>query len=450
MNAVHVVIGANFGDEGKGREVDRLVSRSEVEVTVIRHNSSAQAGHTVCVGDHRHVFSHLGSGTLRGATTLLAHRFVVNPHIFAREVRELNERGVWPTVFVDENCVITTPLDSFLNQLRERARGDARHGSCGVGFGETLVRARRAPGTVVTAGTFGRFDARYVEDYVLDVLRLEPDLAAALEDGRAGKGLATAYERIRAHEFNWTRWLDDAEVFFENARVLGRDEVARRVRTDALIFEGAQGLLLHQDLPEPYHPHVTWCRTGLEDVVELLALSGARQRPIHAHYATRAYLTRHGAGPLEDELSPRAMEDLGYRIEDPTNVHNEHQGSLRFAELNVDAVWEAVDTDVGRARANGGSVASVTLAVSCCDQAPKPVVDKIVTGLQADFPLLLGWGADSAETEIIERRGTVGTPVDPEVVNPPETAATETGAETSDAATEQVETGNAAEEPAEA
>ena len=139
-NAI-VVVGANFGDEGKGLAVDTIVAR-DPDATVIRFNGGAQAGHTVVAEDgRRHVFSHFGAGTLRGAATFLSRFFVVQPSIFVREAVELAGIGVNPVVFVDPDAQVTTPFDVFINQWVEETRGGTRHGSVGVGFGETIERA---------------------------------------------------------------------------------------------------------------------------------------------------------------------------------------------------------------------------------------------------------------------------------------------------------------------
>ena len=77
-----VVIGSNFGDEGKGLTVDYLCHQGAG--VVVRFNGGAQAGHTVCLDRLRHVFSHFGSGTLRGVPTYLSQFFIVNPIMFVR------------------------------------------------------------------------------------------------------------------------------------------------------------------------------------------------------------------------------------------------------------------------------------------------------------------------------------------------------------------------------
>ena len=106
----YAVIGANYGDEGKGLITDYLCRQVENPL-VIRFNGGAQAGHTVESPEGvRHIFSHFGSGTLAGAPTYLSKHFVVNPILFNREYDVLVEKGIVPKVYVHPDCLVTTCL----------------------------------------------------------------------------------------------------------------------------------------------------------------------------------------------------------------------------------------------------------------------------------------------------------------------------------------------------
>jgi adenylosuccinate synthase len=143
---VLAVIGANFGDEGKGRLVDQLVDKNDNPAVVIRYNGGAQAGHTVVCPDGReHAFSHFGSGSFLGAATYLSELFISNPLIFVGELKELKELKVEPTVIADPLTPITTPYDMMLNREIELWRGANRHGSCGYGVSETVGRLCDSP-----------------------------------------------------------------------------------------------------------------------------------------------------------------------------------------------------------------------------------------------------------------------------------------------------------------
>ena len=140
MKEVKVIIGANFGDEGKGLMTDYFCNKCDNPI-VVRFNSGAQAGHTVVTPDgNRHVFGHFGSGTFNNTPIFLSKYFVVNPLSFLKELNELMKIGLNPQIYVDDECLITTPYDMIINQIVEIFRGKNNHGSCGLGFNETLVR----------------------------------------------------------------------------------------------------------------------------------------------------------------------------------------------------------------------------------------------------------------------------------------------------------------------
>ena len=86
------------------------------------------------------MFSHVGSGSFVGAATFLSRFFVSHPMLFLKEMESLASKGVHPEVYVDPQSPVTTPYDIMINQIIERERGADRHGSCGIGFGETVER----------------------------------------------------------------------------------------------------------------------------------------------------------------------------------------------------------------------------------------------------------------------------------------------------------------------
>ncbi len=137
-----VIIGSNFGDEGKGLLTDWAAAPFGNDCIVARFNGGVQAGHTVVLPDgRRHIHSHFGSGTLAGAATFLGQHFVSNPLLFFRETAALEKLRIeLPLVYADERGLVSTPFDMLINQIVEAARGSRKHGSCGLGFGETIER----------------------------------------------------------------------------------------------------------------------------------------------------------------------------------------------------------------------------------------------------------------------------------------------------------------------
>jgi len=346
MKSAQVVIGANYGDEGKGLITDFLASETEKPL-VIRHNSSAQAGHTVITPDRRrHVFHHVGSGAFTGASTFLSQFFVAHPMLLNEELTALEALDVTPTLYVDPRTTVVVPYDVLINQLAEDARGDGRHGSCGIGFGEAVERNLR-PRFAIRVRDFKQ------PEWVFDRLR-------AIRDGWVPRRLRTLdltipedrREMFTGDAVLW-RWMEDMSAFRERTVMVEPGELP----PGAPIFEGAQGLLLDEDGAD--FPHVTRSKTGLANAVRTAQEAGIER--LDVTYVTRAYLTRHGAGPLANEL-PSAPEG----VEDATNQPNAFQGSLRFAWLDLDSLAERIRKDMN-IRAQGIAI-NAQIAVTCLDQ----------------------------------------------------------------------------------
>jgi adenylosuccinate synthase len=163
---------------------------------------------------------------------------------------------------------------------------------------------------------------------------------------------------------DWLAWLDSAGVrnaFMGAARAFAADVPmaadAIAAHSGPVLFEGAQGLLL--DAEHRWFPHVTRSRTGLTNVAILAQEAGIEA--LDVTYVTRAYATRHGAGPF-----PRQV-DASYP--DATNVPNSWQGTLRFERLDLDLLHEAVAADM----AASPLPVSHRLAVTCLDQVGERV-----------------------------------------------------------------------------
>jgi adenylosuccinate synthase len=128
-----------FGDCAKGATTDALCRSLPVDL-VVRYNGGCQASHAVCLEDGRsHIFSQFGAGMLANnkVRTHLSRFMLVEPFSMMREAEALNEltSNVWWRTTVDGNAIIVTPYHRNLNRFRERAKGNARHGSCGRGIG---------------------------------------------------------------------------------------------------------------------------------------------------------------------------------------------------------------------------------------------------------------------------------------------------------------------------
>lgn len=349
MKTASVVIGANFGDEGKGLFTDYLAQKAAGAATVVRFNGGSQAGHTVELADgRRHVFSHFGSGSFAGAKTWLSRYFAVNPLTFMREWGELASKGVTPQVAMDPAALVTTPYDMMINQIVEDARGTARHGSCGVGFGETLERAEGSLCTLTVADlTSSELRAK------LDRIRTHWVPARLAAHGVTD--LPDIWQDRLNSEAILDHYLSCAAQMLDRVVLAGPSYLKSQ---ETVIFEGAQGLLLDQN--HDWFPHVTRSNTGLQNVVELAAEVDIDM--LDVVYATRSYLTRHGAGPLPFELPEKPYSG----VFDATNKPHPYQGTLRFAPLNFDLLKASIAADLQHAA--GRVAVKLNVGVSCMDQ----------------------------------------------------------------------------------
>ncbi len=352
MKKADVIIGANFGDEGKGLITDFLSARAGGDAVVVRFNGGAQAGHTVTTDDgRRHVFSHFGSGSFAGASTYLSRFFVCNPLLFVREYGTLKKKSVTPVVCVDENSPVTTPYDMMINQMVEEMRGAKRHGSCGVGFGETLERVEKSPRVILYKNLK---DKGFLKETLRSIARdWVPARLSAL-------GIETVPDVWKDRLYSAGvegKFMDDSGFMLDHSRSVSG------IPQGKVVFEGAQGLLLDQD--SGYFPHVTRSHTGLKNVVTLAKESGITA--LDATYITRAYMTRHGAGPLAHEL----QEPPYKKIEDATNVVNPYQGHLRFGWLDADLLARTIYNDMRHA--DPALAIRKGLAVTCLDQVDEEV-----------------------------------------------------------------------------
>lgn len=348
-----VIIGANFGDEGKGLMTDYMCYKNEKPI-VIRFNSGSQAGHTACTSDGlRHVFGHFGAGTLQEVPTYLSSYFVVNPLTFLKEYYELESKGIEPIVYADKECLVTLPFDMMINQIVEDYRGDKRHGSCGLGFNETIERNKIPKYRI-------RLEDLTTVDFPNKLLKIQEEY---VDDRLKALGVDEIDENMKSilKDFNITaNFIRDTAEFLKLIKPSRPKRVLNKFKT--LVFEGAQGLMLHEN--HKYFPHVTHSKTGMDNVSEFLNKYEFKIEDIEVIYITRSYLTRHGAGPLPGELNYRPYSN----IEDLTNIPNKYQGALRFAYLNLDILKENIEFDFMKASEVSKYPMTKSIAITCLDQ----------------------------------------------------------------------------------
>ena len=328
MRNIKIVIGANFGDEGKGLMTDYFCHQAEQRnenCIVVLHNGGAQRGHTVTTPTGiKHVFHHFGSGTFCRADTYCSKDFILNPMIFSQEVEELTALGYEPRVYIHPLCKISNPFDMILNQIIEEHRSGRRHGSCGVGIYETLLRTKE-----------DKYSIFFGELFFLTDEQIRSRLQTIRDEWIKTR---FSMEDIEFISEEWSNIINSSSLidhylidlkFMKDISVKANNSILSRYKN--IVFENGQGLLLDQNNTE-YYPHLTPSNTGCKNALDIISKSFPNKQnlKIEACYVTRTYLTRHGAGRLDNECK---REDINKDMFDHTNLPNPHQGTLRYGYL---------------------------------------------------------------------------------------------------------------------
>ncbi|MEU4622147.1 adenylosuccinate synthetase [Actinoplanes sp. NPDC023801] len=304
MTSEHIaVVDLGYGDAGKGTVVDFLCASQEIRA-VLRFNGGAQAAHNVITEEGRHhTFAQFGSGTLRGVPTHLTRFVVVDPLALASEAKALG--SPFHLLTVDGDALLATPWHRAANRRHETGRGAERHGSCGMGVGETMAYAEQHP------------DAPRVKD-VLSPSRLRQRLAAVRDAlGDCGVPLADVVDAFTA--------------FGETVRIVSGEYTDRLLAAGNCVFEGAQGVLL--DEWRGWHPHTTWSTTTFDNALALCP-------SVRRLGVVRTYTTRHGAGPF-------VTEDRTLDLPERHNGRDPWQGAFRTGHFDAVAHRYAVEVAGG-------------------------------------------------------------------------------------------------------
>jgi adenylosuccinate synthase len=287
------VIGAQWGDEGKGKIVDWLASRADM---VVRFQGGHNAGHTLVVGNQTYKLSLLPSGIVRGTPSVIGNGVVLDPWALKAEVERMREMGVEVTpdvLMIAETCPLILPIHRDLDALREDASGAGKIGTTRRGIGPAYE------------DKVGRRAIRVCDLAKLDDLGPLLDRLCAHHDAlRAGFNEPPVdRERLRGD------LAEIAEFVLQFARPVWRDLDQALQRGRRILFEGAQGVLL--DVDHGTYPFVTSSNT-----VAGTTGAGSGIGPSGAGFVlgiVKAYTTRVGSGPFPTELDDDTGRKLGER-----------------------------------------------------------------------------------------------------------------------------------------
>ncbi|WP_260597716.1 adenylosuccinate synthase [Sphingomonas endolithica] len=287
------VIGAQWGDEGKGKIVDWLAERADV---VVRFQGGHNAGHTLVVGEKVYKLSLLPSGIVRGTPSVIGNGVVLDPWHLKAEVEKLAGQGVHitpDTLIIADNCALILPFHRDLDSLREDASGAGKIGTTRRGIGPAYE------------DKVGRRAIRVCDLAHLDALDAQLDRLTAHHDAlRAGFGEPPIDRARLVAELR-----EIAGFVLQFAKPVWRDLNAQRAAGKRILFEGAQGVLL--DVDHGTYPFVTSSNT-----IAGTAAGGSGLGPSAVGFVlgiTKAYTTRVGSGPFPTELDDETGERLGQR-----------------------------------------------------------------------------------------------------------------------------------------
>ena len=300
---VQVVVGANYGDEGKGLVsgcLAREASRNSEKVLTVFYNGTMQRAHTFENEIHRC----MAAGTNYGSDTFYHEKFVIDPiSLLILQARPI----------IDGACRIILPCDVLKNRQVEKNRGAARHGSCGFGLFEAVKRSENP-------------NYRIIASDLLDTYNLYQKL----------KEIEKVYPAPNDDVYNLHNFMTAVNYIVSKCKIEEFEDVTKRY--DRIIFEGGQGLMLDQTNKDCF-PHLTPSSTGNYFISEDIKRIGVVPE---LFYVSRSYLTRHGAGPLSGECS---KEDINPEITDATNLENEWQGKLRFGKIDTESMNKRIIKD---------------------------------------------------------------------------------------------------------
>src|SRR5436190_20587792 len=288
------VVGAQWGDEGKGKIVDWLSERAEI---VVRFQGGANAGHTLVVGNVEYKLSLLPSGVVRpGKLSIIGNGVVVDPWALIAEIEVMRKKGLAispDNLRLADNAVLILPSHGALERAREERRGEKRIGTTGRGIGPAYEdKVGRRAVRVCDLG-----DPAALEDRVDDLLAHHNALLRGLAAPEVDRDeliprLHQIAPQILPYAAPTWRLLDEAR------------RAGRRI-----LFEGAQGAML--DVDHGTYPYVTSSNT-----VAGQTAAGSGIAPSAVGFVlgiTKAYTTRVGAGPFPTELTDKVGQTLGER-----------------------------------------------------------------------------------------------------------------------------------------
>jgi len=302
-----VIVGSQWGDEGKGKVVDIYTEYAD---QVVRFQGGNNAGHTLVVGDEKTVLHLIPSGILhKGKRCLIGNGVVLDPQVFLQEIEQLKQKGYLQDdsqLVIDGNAHIIMPYHKAIDIAREKQSGARKIGTTGRGIGPTYEDKIGRRGIRVADLVNPELFARKVKEFL-------PEKNFLLEQYLHETPLdeAAILEEYNAYGKTLAKYLGNASLLINNSIAAGQK----------ILFEGAQGCLL--DIDHGTYPYVTSSST-----IAGSACIGAGVGPRFLNQVigiSKAYITRVGEGPFPTELH----DEMGQLLREAGNEFGSTTGRPR-------------------------------------------------------------------------------------------------------------------------
>jgi adenylosuccinate synthase len=286
-----VLVGAQWGDEGKGKIIDILSEKSDI---VIRFQGGNNAGHTVVIGDEEFILHLIPSGILhKGKICVIGNGVVVDPEALLNEIGTLKKRGVDvdSSLLVSDQVHIIFPYHKLLDELREKVKGKSKIGTTKRGIGPCYADKVSRCGIRLTE-LLNAEEFKEKLEFNLD----EKNAVLSTLYGHEGFSLNEIYEGYLEYGSKLEKYIENIPLFLNKASSKGK----------SLLFEGAQGTLL--DIDHGTYPYVTSSNATAGGACIGSGISPIKMDKVIG--VAKAYTTRVGEGPFLTEFEPELMEKI--------------------------------------------------------------------------------------------------------------------------------------------
>ena len=299
MAKVDVLLGLQWGDEGKGKVVDVLTPRYDI---VTRFQGGPNAGHTLEFDGQKYVLRSIPSGIFQGGkVNIIGNGVVLDPLLFMKEALELAQSGhdLTQRLFISKKAHLILPTHRLLDKANEAAKGKAKIGTTGKGIGPTYTDKVSRNGLRV-GDILDNFEAKYAAAKQRHIEMIEGLNALAIKKG----GEAVSFEGLDDLEKEWMQGID----FLKKFKFIDSEHVINNLLKEgkSLLCEGAQGSLLDVDFGS--YPFVTSSNTVCAGACTGLGIAPNKIGEVFGIF--KAYCTRVGSGPFPTEL----FDETGAKI----------------------------------------------------------------------------------------------------------------------------------------